>query len=177
MTDAVTIRVVEGETGPRLVFTRPVEFVEVPYDSVPALINELVLEFGRRRTGLTQQKTKNNLMMDPDEVNEWATTPELRDFEAFLENAGFHQYAGRLASKSQYEEGYLTWCNGTLGEGKTVVPWRPEMMLALQEFFLMEKERMEWTGIVWRKCPSFEMRAGFGRVLKMRFHFIHVTNI
>ena len=51
MTDDVTINVVEGKTGPRLTFSRPVAFVEVPYGSVPELIKELVLEYGRQRTG------------------------------------------------------------------------------------------------------------------------------
>lgn len=197
MTDAVTIRVVEGETGPRLVFTRPVEFVEVPYDSVPELIKELVLELVARSAGWpyrveeaepetpawakkplseAMKKTKNNPMMDPDEVNEWATTPELRDFETFLKAEGFRQYPGRLSSTSQHGEGYLTWCNGTLSESKTVVRWHQDMMEGLHEFFRWEKARAGYNGIVWRKCPSFEMQDGFGRVLRMRFHLIHVTN-
>lgn len=192
MTDRVTVRVVEGETGPRLTFDRPVEFVEVPYDSVPALINELVLEFGRRRTGLTQRnldavvtKAYQDTMakvvpvrevMDVDEVNEWATTPTLRDLEHYIKSLGFIQYPGRLRVTSQYNEGYLTWCNGTMGEGRTVVPWRQEMMAGLQELFRIHREQ-GYRGIVWRNCPAFEMRDGFGQVLRMRFHFINVTNI
>lgn len=176
----IAIRVVEGENGPRLTFDRSVEFVEIPYDSVPELVKELVLEYGRRRTGLTQQNLDATIgkiskpMMDPDEIGEWANTPELKDFEHYLKSAGFIQLPGRLASQSQYGEGYLTWRNGTLGEGKTILPWRPEMMQGLIELFGHHRDR--YNGIVWRTCPSFEMREGLGRVLRMRFHFIHVTN-
>jgi len=188
MTDDVTINVVEGKTGPRLTFSRPVAFVEVPYGSVPELIKELVLEYGRQRTGLTQQNldatveeiAKSPLvaprkgMMDADEVNEWATTPKLRDFEARLKALGFTQYPGRLGAKSQHDVFYETWCNG-VGEGKEAPRWHPKLLEDLNEMLITRKAQ-GYNGIVWRVCPSFEMRARVGRILRMRFHFIHVTN-